>query len=145
MEATFWALVPPILAIIISLITKEVNLSLVIGILVGCGLYCSFNPFNDQLLPLTAITTAAVLGGAVCGDHISPISDTTILSSTGAGCSHINHVSTQMQYGLIAAAISVVCYVVSGITESTAAGFFTGAVVLVFLILGTKKYYSNKE
>ena len=40
--------------------------------------------FGDQLLPLTAITTAAVLGGSVCGDHISPISDTTILSSTGA-------------------------------------------------------------
>lgn len=46
MEATFWALIPPILAIIISLITKEVNLSLIIGILVGCGLYCSFNPFT---------------------------------------------------------------------------------------------------
>ena len=53
--------------------------------------------FGDQMLPLTAITTAAVLGGSVCGDHISPISDTTILSSTGAGCNHINHVETQMQ------------------------------------------------
>lgn len=46
MEATIWALIPPVLAIIISLITKEVNLSLVIGIVVGCGLYCSFNPFT---------------------------------------------------------------------------------------------------
>ncbi len=46
METTFWALVPPILAIIISLITKEVNLSLIIGIVVGCGLYCGFNPFT---------------------------------------------------------------------------------------------------
>ena len=46
MEATFLALIPPILAIIISLITKEVNLSLVIGIIVGCGLYCNFNPFT---------------------------------------------------------------------------------------------------
>lgn len=46
MEASFWALIPPILAIIISLITKEVNLSLVIGIIVGCGVYCRFNPFT---------------------------------------------------------------------------------------------------
>jgi Na+/H+ antiporter NhaC len=46
MEATFWALVPPILAIIISLVTKEVNLSLIIGIIVGCGIYCNFNPFT---------------------------------------------------------------------------------------------------
>ena len=45
MEASFWALIPPILAITISLITKEVNLSLVIGIIVGCGVYCRFNPF----------------------------------------------------------------------------------------------------
>jgi Na+/H+ antiporter NhaC len=101
--------------------------------------------FGDQLLPLTVITTAAVLGGAVCGDHISPISDTTILSSTGAGCSHINHVSTQMQYGLIAAAMSVVCYVVSGITESTVAGFITGAVVLVAFVLCAKVHYQKNN
>ena len=74
--------------------------------------------FGDQLLPLTAITTAAVLGGAVCGDHISPISDTTILCSTGAGCEHINHVSTQMQYGLVVAVISAICYLISGFTEN---------------------------
>ena len=44
------------------------------------------------------LTVAAVLAGAVCGDHISPISDTTILASTGANCNHIEHVSTQMPY-----------------------------------------------
>lgn len=101
--------------------------------------------FDDQLLPLTAITTAAVLGGSVCGDHISPISDTTILSSTGAGCSHINHVSTQMQYGLVVAAMSVVSYLVGGFTESTAAGFVTGFAVLIVFVLGAKKFYSAKE
>lgn len=99
--------------------------------------------FGDQLLPLTAITTAAVLGGSVCGDHISPISDTTILSSTGAGCSHINHVSTQMQYGLVVAAMSVVSYLVGGFTESTAAGFISGFAVLVVFILGAKKFYKK--
>lgn len=99
--------------------------------------------FGDKLLPLTAITTAAVLGGSVCGDHISPISDTTILSSTGAGCNHINHVSTQMQYGLVAAAIAVVSYIVSGFTESTLAGFVTGVVVLVGLMVFLKGYSSK--
>ena len=101
--------------------------------------------FGDQLLPLTAITTAAVLGGSVCGDHISPISDTTILSSTGAGCSHINHVSTQMQYGLVVAVISVISYFVSGLTESAVVGFVTGIVVLVAFIVVIARYYKRKE
>ena len=97
--------------------------------------------FGDQMLPLTAITTAAVLGGSVCGDHISPISDTTILSSTGAGCSHINHVATQMQYGIVVAIISVISYVISGWTEMAALGFGAGVVLLVGFIVMVKQYY----
>ena len=97
--------------------------------------------FGDQMLPLTAITTAAVLGGSVCGDHISPISDTTILSSTGAGCSHINHVATQMQYGIVVAAISVISYVISGWTEMVALGFGVGVVLLIGFIVMVKQYY----
>lgn len=99
--------------------------------------------FGDQLIPLTAITTAAVLGGSVCGDHISPISDTTILSSTGAGCDHINHVSTQMQYGIIVAIISVISYIVSGFSESAVTGLLIGFVILVAFVLGMKQL--NKE
>ena len=56
----------------------------------------------EMLLP----ALAAVLAGAVFGDHCSPISDTTILSSTGAGCNHIDHVTTQLPYALISAAIA---------------------------------------
>lgn len=97
--------------------------------------------FGDQLLPLTAITTAAVLGGSVCGDHISPISDTTILSSTGAGCSHINHVATQMQYGIVVAIISVISYVISGWTEMVALGLGVGVVLLIGFIVMVKQYY----
>ena len=100
--------------------------------------------FGDQLLPLTAITTAAVLGGSVCGDHISPISDTTILSSTGAGCNHINHVATQMQYGIVVAIISVISYVVSGWTEIISLGFGVGVVLLVSFIIAVKRYYVYK-
>lgn len=100
--------------------------------------------FGDQLLPLTAITTAAVLGGSVCGDHISPISDTTILSSTGAGCNHINHVSTQMQYGIVVAIISTIAYIVSGWTEMVMAGFLVGIILLVCFIIAVKQYYWTK-
>ena len=100
--------------------------------------------FGDQILPLTAITTAAVLGGSVCGDHISPISDTTILSSTGAGCNHINHVSTQMQYGIVVAIISVISYVVSGWTEMVTLGLGVGVVLLAGFIVSVKRYYRVK-
>ena len=100
--------------------------------------------FGNQLLPLTAITTAAVLGGSVCGDHISPISDTTILSSTGAGCSHINHVSTQMQYGIVTAVISTISYIVSGYTENVLMGFIVGVLLLIAFIGCVKRYYKNK-
>ncbi|GMR22264.1 MAG: Na+/H+ antiporter NhaC family protein [Acidobacteriota bacterium] len=69
----------------------------------------------DLALPLSI---GAVLAGGLFGDHASPISDTTILSSTGAGADHIDHVKTQLPYALIAAAASVVSYVVAGATES---------------------------
>ena len=69
----------------------------------------------DLALPLSI---GAVLAGGLFGDHASPISDTTILSSTGAGSDHIDHVKTQLPYALIAAATSVVGYVVAGATES---------------------------
>lgn len=100
--------------------------------------------FGDQLLPLTAITTAAVLGGSVCGDHISPISDTTILSSTGADCSHINHVETQMQYGLVVAIITVICYLASGLTQNTLIGFVLGFILLIGFLLLAKLFYKKR-
>ena len=101
--------------------------------------------FNDQLGTLTAMTTAAVLGGSVCGDHISPISDTTILSSTGAGCHHINHVSTQLQYGLVVAVISFVCYIGSGIVENTWIGLAIGIIAIVVFVAFMKAYYKKQE
>lgn len=99
--------------------------------------------FGDQLMPLMVITTAAVLGGSVCGDHISPISDTTILSSTGAGCNHLKHVSTQMQYAMIVAGISTVSYIVSGYFENSTVGMVFGWVVLLAFILVIKYVYKN--
>ena len=74
----------------------------------------------DTASTLMTIGISACLAGAVCGDHISPISDTTILSSAGAGCSHIEHVSTQMLYALIVGFAAFVGYLVAGFSGANA-------------------------
>ena len=91
--------------------------------------------FADQMTSLMVMTTAAVLGGSVCGDHISPISDTTILSSTGAECNHINHVESQMQYGLLVAVVSFVCYIVGGMMSNQLVPFVLGFVLLLVVVM----------
>ena len=67
---------------------------------------------------LMIISMSACLAGAVCGDHCSPISDTTIMSSAGAQCDHLNHVSTQIPYAVTVAAISFVCYIIAGFVQN---------------------------
>lgn len=67
--------------------------------------------------PLRIISISACMAGAVCGDHISPISDTTIMASAGAGCKHVNHVSSQLPYALTVATISCLTYIVAGCTQ----------------------------
>ena len=83
----------------------------------------------NLLLPVLA----AVLAGAVFGDHCSPISDTTILSSTGSSCHHIDHVTTQLPYALLAALITGISYLVLGISGSVWLGLLTVAVCLIVL------------
>ncbi len=65
--------------------------------------------------PISIVCVAACMAGAVCGDHCSPISDTTIMSSAGAQCAHVNHVSTQLPYALTCAAVSACTYLIAGI------------------------------
>ena len=67
---------------------------------------------------LRIISISACMAGAVCGDHISPISDTTIMASAGAQCDHVNHVSTQLPYAFSVAGVSFVTYIVAGFTQS---------------------------
>ncbi len=64
--------------------------------------------------PITIVAVSACMAGAVCGDHCSPISDTTIMASAGAQCDHVNHVSTQLPYALTVAGVSAVCYLIAG-------------------------------
>ena len=101
--------------------------------------------FNDEMTSLMVMTTAAVLGGSVCGDHISPISDTTILSSAGAECSHINHVESQMQYGFVVAGVSFVSYLIAGRIEQQAIGFAIGVIALILFGLFVKQFDKVKQ
>ena len=80
------------------------------------------------------ISTSAILA-AVCGDHVSPISDTTILASAGAQCDHINHVSTQIPYVLCVAGCCVIGYLAAGITQNGWIGTLTGLLVLAVVLV----------
>ncbi len=91
--------------------------------------------FNNVDCTLLVIAISACLAGAVCGDHVSPISDTTILASTGARCNHIDHVSTQLPYAMLVAGCSLVAYVVAGLTESFIISFATGVVLLLAVLV----------
>ena len=103
--------------------------------------------FSDQMTTMMVMTTAAVLGGSVCGDHLSPISDTTILSSTGAGCSHINHVESQMQYGAVVAVYTFIAYMLAGLLDKQLIGLIVGIVGLIItgLLLKRKEFVAIKK
>lgn len=87
---------------------------------------------------------SACLAGAVCGDHCSPISDTTIMSSAGAQCNHINHVSTQLPYALTVAAISFVCFIIAAFVQNVYISLGI-AIVLTVATLFVIKAITNKK
>ncbi|MCF0145974.1 MAG: Na+/H+ antiporter NhaC family protein [Eubacterium sp.] len=91
------------------------------------------------------ISMSACMAGAVCGDHCSPISDTTIMSSAGAQCDHLNHVTTQLPYALVAALVSFVAYIVAGFTRSAVFSLVVGVAMMLFLILFLRKDIHNKH
>lgn len=74
--------------------------------------------FQNTNYTLMIISISACMAGAVCGDHCSPISDTTIMASAGAQCNHVNHVSTQLPYAIVAAAVSFVSYIIAGFVQN---------------------------
>lgn len=86
--------------------------------------------------PIFFIGISACLSGAVCGDHISPISDTTIMSSAGAGCVHVDHVRTQLPYGITVATISTISFIIAGYTKSSIIPLIFGVIaIFVFMII----------
>lgn len=90
------------------------------------------------------ISISACMAGAVCGDHCSPISDTTIMASAGAQCNHVDHVNTQLPYVIVVAAVSFVSYIIAGYTQS-AALTLPIALALMMTVLVLLKRLKNKE
>jgi len=101
------------------------------GILIPIVVAC-FEGIDHTMM---IIAMSACMAGAVCGDHCSPISDTTIMSSAGAQCVHINHVYTQLPYALTAAAISALSYIVAGITKSAVVSLVVGVIAITAVLL----------
>ena len=121
--------------------------------LVGCGLAfatgTSWGTFGI-LIPIVVavfeksspemmiISMSACMAGAVCGDHCSPISDTTIMASAGAQCDHVTHVSTQLPYALLAAAVSFVTYIVAGFVKTAWIALPVGIVLMLIVLFVIK-------
>ncbi len=97
--------------------------------------------------PLFLVAIGATLGGAVYGDHVSPISDTTILSSAGAQCNHLRHVATQLPYASVVAVICLVGYLIAGFTGNPWISLAVGAVLMVaaVLVLNKSRYGALKD
>ena len=89
--------------------------------------------FSGSSGNITIIAISACMAGAVCGDHCSPISDTTIMASAGAECNHINHVSTQLPYALTVAGVSFVSYIIAGFVQNA----WIALPIAIVLMLGT--------
>lgn len=100
--------------------------------------------FQDTDPQLMIIAMSACMAGAVCGDHCSPISDTTIMASAGAQCFHLNHVNTQLAYALTVAAIAAVSFVVAGFTRSAMFGWIVGIVLVIVVLFILKKREQKK-
>ncbi len=94
--------------------------------------------------PLQIVAMSACLAGSVCGDHCSPISDTTIMSSAGGQCNHLNHVSTQLPYAISVAVISFVMYVLAGFVKSAAIVLPVGVVVTIGFLFVMKGIMAKK-
>ncbi|KIR03245.1 Na+/H+ antiporter [Lachnospiraceae bacterium TWA4] len=87
--------------------------------------------FSGTNHTMMIISISACMAGAVCGDHCSPISDTTIMASAGAQCNHVNHVSTQLPYAITVAVISCITYIIAGFTKSALISLPVGAIATV--------------
>ena len=108
-------------------------------------------PIVSAIFPETSglffVGISACLAGAVCGDHCSPISDTTIMSSAGAHCNHINHVETQLPYALTVACISFVCYLLAGLLNNISLTWLSipvGIVLVVAVLFYMKKRVASQ-
>lgn len=94
---------------------------------------------------IVIICISACLAGAVCGDHCSPISDTTIMASTGAQCDHVNHVSTQLPYALTVAGVCAVGYLLAGFIQNLFVVLGTSIVLMLLVLFVLRMFHRNQE
>ena len=113
-----------------------------IGIMVP--LVCAVFDWNSQIT-LLSIGLAASCAGGVCGDHLSPISDTTIMASAGAHCFHLNHVATQLPYGVTVAAVSFVSFILAGLIQNAVICMIIAIVLMIVTLLVIKAIVSKKH
>ena len=113
-----------------------------IGIMVP--LVCAVFDWNSQVT-LLSIGLAASCAGGVCGDHLSPISDTTIMASAGAHCFHLNHVSTQIPYGVTVAAVSFVSFLIAGLVQNVVICMIIAVALMIATLLVIKAVVSKKH
>ena len=100
---------------------------------------------TGEIPSMVIICISACLAGAVCGDHCSPISDTTIMASTGAQCDHVNHVSTQLPYALPVAAVCVVGYLLSGFVHNVFIVLGFSAALMLAVLFAIRFFVKRKE
>lgn len=100
---------------------------------------------TGEIPSMVIICISACLAGAVCGDHCSPISDTTIMASTGAQCDHVNHVSTQLPYALTVAAVCVVVYLLSGFVHNVFIVLGFSAALMLAVLFAIRFFVKRKE
>ena len=113
-----------------------------IGIMVP--LVCAVFDWTTQV-DLLSIGLAASCAGGVCGDHLSPISDTTIMASAGAHCYHLNHVSTQIPYGVTVAAVSFVSFLIAGLVQNVVICMIIAVVLMVVTLFVIKAVVAKKH
>ena len=125
---TFTILLPIVIPVFAGVSASELSVA-------GIG------PGHDILM----VAIAATLGGAVMGDHCSPISDTTIMASTGAQCYHLNHVATQLPYAVTVAAVAFVNYIIAGMIQNVVIDLIiaVASMVIVMLIIGKVNHSMN--
>ena len=99
----------------------------------------------DMSNPMAIICISACMAGAVCGDHCSPISDTTIMASAGAQCDHVNHVSTQLPYAISCAVVSGVAYLIAGVLVTAGAPGIISLPIAVVLMLAFLFFAKNHK
>ncbi len=111
------------------------------GMLIPIVVSAFHSDINNELM---IIAISACMAGAVCGDHCSPISDTTIMASAGGQCEHIKHVSTQLPYAITVAAVSVFCYILAGFVRNWLVILPVSIAAMVVVLLAIKNFTKSK-